>query len=128
MSLAAEGARELEVTYRLVHGVRRLDVEYRIDKTASEAKESVYFAFPFALEAAEVLFEATGGIDRPGARLPGSAAHMQAVRHWAALEGDGASVALGTLEAPLLQAVAIHRRIRRTGPPSNRAKRRSSHG
>jgi hypothetical protein len=108
LSLAAEGARGLEVTYRLVRGVRRLDVEYRLDKIATPAKESVYIVFPFALDTADVLLEVTGGVDRPGARLPGSAAHMQAVRHWAALASDGASVALGTLEAPLLQTGTIH--------------------
>jgi hypothetical protein len=60
--------------------------------------------FPFALDAPEVLFEVTGGVDRPEARLPGSASHMQVVRHWAALGGAAASVALATLEAPLLEA------------------------
>ena len=108
IGLAAEGARSLEVTYRLVHGVRRLEIEYCVDKIASPAKESVYFVFPLALPGADVLFEVTGGVDRPVTRVPGSALHVQAVRHWAALEGDGASVALGTLEAPLLQTRAIH--------------------
>jgi hypothetical protein len=102
LSLAAEGAAALELTLRLVRGLRRLDLEYRLDKTATMAKESVYFTFPFALEDPEVLFEVTGGVDRPVERLPGSAAHLQVVRHWAALAGANASVALGTLEAPLL--------------------------
>lgn len=104
VSLAAAGAESLELTLRLVRGVRRLDLEYRLDKRACTDKESVYFTFPFALERPELLFEVTGGVDRPGERLPGAAAHLQVVRHWAALADDRAAVALGTLEAPLLEA------------------------
>jgi hypothetical protein len=107
LGLAAEGTTRLEMSLRLVRGVPRLDLEYRLDKTASLAKESVYFTFPFALDQPDVLFEVTGGVDRPDARLPGSASHMQVVRHWAALEGTNASVALATLEAPLVQAGSV---------------------
>ena len=103
-----EGATPLEVTFRLVHGVRRLDIEYRLGKTSSAPKEGVYFAFPFALEEPEVLFEMTGGVDRPQSRVPGSASHMQVVRHWAALGNAKASVALGTLEASLLEVGNIY--------------------
>jgi Glycosyl hydrolases family 38 N-terminal domain/Glycosyl hydrolases family 38 C-terminal domain len=108
LRLDAAGARGLEVTYRLVRGVRRLDVEYQLDKTATMAKESVYLVFPFAVDASDVQYEVTGGVDRPGARLPGSAAHMQVVRHWAALEGGGVSVSLATFEATLLETGSIH--------------------
>jgi hypothetical protein len=107
LSLTGAGTTRLELTLRLVRGVRRLELEYRLDKTAGLAKESVYFTFPFAIADPEVLFEVTGGVDRPGARLPGSPAHMQAVRHWAALGGDTVSVALGTLEAPLIEVGSV---------------------
>ena len=108
LRLVGEGATPLEVTFRLVHGVRRLDIEYRLGKTSSAPKEGVYFAFPFALEEPEVLFEMTGGVDRPQSRVPGSASHMQVVRHWAALGNAKASVALGTLEASLLEVGNIY--------------------
>lgn len=108
LRLVGEGATGLEVTFRLVRGVRRLDVEYRLEKTSSTLKEGVYFAFPFALEQPEVLFEMTGGVDRPQSRVPGSARHVQVVRHWAALGNPNASIALGTLEASLLEVGTIY--------------------
>ena len=106
--LAAPGAHRLETTLRLVAGVRRVELEYRLDRQASSAKESVYFAFPFALDDPELLLELGGGVGRSDERLPGSAAHLHVVRHWAALGSDRLAVALGTLEAPLLQVGNIY--------------------
>ena len=49
--LRAPGARELAVTYRLVHGADRLQIDDVVDKHPVTDKEAVFVAFPFALDA-----------------------------------------------------------------------------
>jgi len=100
--LAGPGFEWIETTYRLLHGVRRLDVTHRFSKRATLAKESVYVVFPFALRDPSVDYELTGGVGGH-ASVPGSAEHFHAIRHWVALQDETATVAWSTLEAPLVQ-------------------------
>jgi Glycosyl hydrolases family 38 N-terminal domain len=87
-----------ETTLRLVHGVARVDIAVRLTKPPTHKKESVFVVFPFALDEAAVRYELTGGIGG-GARVPGGAEHMHAIRHWVELD----DLAWATLEAPLVQ-------------------------
>lgn len=99
--LAGEGCAWLETTYRLVGGLGRLEIENRVAKIATHAKESVCFTFPFAAGDLPVELEVTGGVAGPAQRaVPGSARHMRAIRHWALVPG---SAAWASLEAPLVQ-------------------------
>jgi hypothetical protein len=108
LRLAADGIEWLETSYRLLRGVRRIDIVNRLMKVATATKEGVYFAFPFALRDPVVSYELTGAVGGPGApRVPGSATHMRAVRHWVALEDDEATVAWATREAPLVELGSI---------------------
>jgi hypothetical protein len=100
--VAGAGCAWIESTYRLVRGVRRLDVEHRLAKLATTEKEGVFVVFPFALHEPSVAFELTGGVGGRAA-LPGSAGHFHAIRHWVALQDASATVAWSTLEAPLVQ-------------------------
>ena len=53
--------------------------------------------------------EITGGVYHPAApRVPGSAEHMRAIRHWVRLGGEDRSITWATLEAPLVQFGNIH--------------------
>ncbi|MEV0318286.1 alpha-mannosidase [Streptomyces sp. NPDC050658] len=98
------GAERLRVTLTLPHGVPRLDIENRLDKGATLAKESAYFAFPFAFDAPRVRMEASGGLTGNSLPVvPGSALHMRAVRRWVTLADDGLAVAWSTQDAPLVQ-------------------------
>jgi hypothetical protein len=107
--LRAPGAASLSTTFRLVHGAGRLDVLCVLDKAATTDKEAVFFAFPFALDAASVSSEITGGVHRDGDEVvPGSAVHMRAVRHWVALDDGARAVGWGTREAPLVQIGNLH--------------------
>jgi hypothetical protein len=105
-----DGAEWLETTYTLPHGTSRLQISNHLHKPPTMHKESVYFAFPFAADDAEISFEITGGIgskSRP--HVPGSADHFRAIRHWTTVESDGsAPIAWATGEAPLLQTGNIH--------------------
>jgi Glycosyl hydrolases family 38 N-terminal domain/Glycosyl hydrolases family 38 C-terminal domain len=94
----------VESTLTLFRGVRRLDITNRIHKAGTPEKESVYFAFPFDISDPSLHYEITGGIDSPEApRVPGSADHMRAIRHWVGLENERVRVAWATMEAPLVQ-------------------------
>ncbi len=109
--LAADGCSRLETTYRLVRGVARLEIENRLFKLPSPEKESTYFAFPFSGSdpVATVRYATTGGADGPDLpRVPGSATHMRAIRHWLALRSAEVVVAWATREAPLVELGNIH--------------------
>ena len=102
--LVAEGADWLETTITLPHDVKRVDIDNRLMKIGTVEKESVYFAFPLAVEDADPEYEVTGGVtsqDTP--HVPGSARHMFAIRSWLGLRDGQGSAAWATLEAPLVE-------------------------
>ena len=98
----APGFDLVETTFRLLRGIRRLDVSVRLVKHATAEKESIHVVFPFAGTDPRVAYELTGGAGG-GPCVPGSAAHMHAIRHWVALESRDATIAWATLQAPLVQ-------------------------
>jgi hypothetical protein len=100
----SEGANWLRTTLNLPVGVARLDIENRIAKPATMAKESAYFAFPFAMEAPTVRVDVSGGVVGTGIPyVPGGAAHMRAMRRWVSLEEDHHVFAWSTQDAALVQ-------------------------
>jgi Glycosyl hydrolases family 38 N-terminal domain len=107
LRLVADGVEWLETSFRLLRGLRRLDIVNRLGKVPTPEKESVYFAFPFALDAPRVQYELTGAVGSPDAHVPGSAGHLQVIRHWVTLEDSSATVAWGTREAPLVELGSI---------------------
>jgi len=109
LRLAGEGVDFVEMTFRLLHGVKRLDIRNRISKIGTPQKESVYFAFPFSVDEPHINYEITGGVSSPKApHVPGSASHMRAIRHWVSLESSTSKIAWATMEAPLVQFENIH--------------------
>lgn len=110
MRLTGKGTDWIETTLTLLRGVPRLDIANRLCKVATPDKESVYFAFPFAVPNPSYTSEITGGVATNSApRVPGSAHHFRALRHWVTIEGASASpIAWATLEAPLVQFGNIH--------------------
>ncbi|HEX9343349.1 MAG TPA: glycoside hydrolase family 38 C-terminal domain-containing protein, partial [Actinomycetota bacterium] len=109
VELHGDGTDWIRTVVELPRGVRRVDLTNRIAKIGGAAKESVFFAFPFALRSPPAAWELAGGIggsDLP--RVPGSAHYLQYLRHWVAFEEPGLSLAWATLEAPLVQFGNIH--------------------
>ncbi|MFB8140694.1 glycoside hydrolase family 38 N-terminal domain-containing protein [Streptomyces parvus] len=105
---APPGARRLRVTVHLPRASARIDLENRIDKTATLTKESAFFAFPFAMNSPVVRMEATGGVTGTGLpTVPGSARHMRAIRRWVSLQENGTGAALATQDAPLIQVGGV---------------------
>ncbi len=99
-----DGVDWIRTTITLHRGVRRVDISQRIAKRGAPAKESVFFAFPLAVDATSApVWELTGGVggkDIPV--VPGAAAHMRPIRHWVGFGDEEFSVAWATLEAPLV--------------------------
>ncbi|MGW0656186.1 hypothetical protein ACWD4T_46915 [Streptomyces umbrinus] len=105
---APAGTRRLRIKVHLPHDAARVDVENRIDKTATLTKESAFFAFPFALDNPVVHTEATGGVlGTVRETVPGSATHMRVIRRWISLSDDTHHAALATAGAPLVQLGGI---------------------
>jgi hypothetical protein len=105
---APAGTQRLRVKVHLPHDATRIDIENRIDKTATLTKESAFFAFPFALDEPAVRMEATGGVTGTGLpTVPGSATHMRAIRRWIGLSDGTHHAALATTDAPLVQLGGI---------------------
>ena len=109
LRLVAEGADRLETTYRLWHGIGRLEIEQRLAKLATTEKESVYFVFPLAADEPEVEFELTGAVGGQAApKVPGSAEHLAVLRHWISLHDSAATVAWAADEPALAHLGNIH--------------------
>jgi hypothetical protein len=98
------GADWVRTTLTLPAGQARLDIENRIAKPATMAKESAYFAFPFAVADPVVRVEAAGGVVGTGlSQVPGGATHMRAIRRWVSLADDEVAIAWTTQDAALVQ-------------------------
>ncbi|HEV7708229.1 MAG TPA: hypothetical protein VGP16_08545, partial [Asanoa sp.] len=101
IELDAEGTGWLRSTISVTYGVPRVDITNRMEKSGTPAKESVFFAFPFALPA-PVAWELTGGVGGPDVpTVPGAAQHMTPIRHWVAFDDGELTAAWATLQAPL---------------------------
>jgi hypothetical protein len=102
IALDGDGVDWLRTMISLPAGVSRVDITNTLYKQGAPAKESVFFAFPFAAGAPKA-WELTGGVGGPDApTVPGAADHMQPIRHWVAFDDGEISVGWATLEAPLV--------------------------
>jgi Glycosyl hydrolases family 38 N-terminal domain/Glycosyl hydrolases family 38 C-terminal beta sandwich domain/Glycosyl hydrolases family 38 C-terminal domain len=103
--------------------LRRIDFYNRVKKTPMYAKESMLYAFPFAIPDSrqrEIEMPLTGGhhntyrIDVPGAilqpdvdQIPGSARDNYVVRHFVSISRPDYGVFWSTADAPLVQLGGI---------------------
>ncbi|HVK23147.1 MAG TPA: hypothetical protein VM677_17460 [Actinokineospora sp.] len=97
------GSRVL-TTLSLEHDGDRLEITNRLHKAPTMAKESGYFAFPFAGDDPVVRYDTSAsvaGTDLP--QVPGGARHMVGIRHWVALHADGVAIAWTTQDVPLVE-------------------------
>ncbi len=104
LRLVAPGAEWLETTVALPKQSKQVLIENRLLKRGILEKESVYFAFPFAVDDPDPEYSITGGItslDAP--HVPGSVRHMLAIRDWVGMEDEDGAVAWVTADAPLIE-------------------------
>jgi hypothetical protein len=104
LRMVVSGAEWLETTITLTKLSKQLLIENRLMKLGTLEKESVYFAFPFAVDDPDPEYAITGGVtslDAP--HVPGSAQHMLAIRDWVGLQDSRGSAAWATVDAPLIE-------------------------
>ena len=108
IGLDGDGVRWLRTTVTLTAGVPRVDITNQLYKEGAPAKESIFFAFPFAMPA-PVAWELTGGVGGDGVpTVPGAARHLTPIRHWVAFDDGEVAAAWATLQAPLVMTGDIH--------------------
>lgn len=112
MTYTAHGlhAPRIEVEIRLFHGEKKIEFVNRVSKDPVEAKEAVYFAFPFAAADPRFEYEGQAGTVQPARdELAGGNREWYTVGHWASVSGGGASAAVIPLDGPLMTFGDINR-------------------
>ena len=101
----APGCRSLNREITVFKGINRVELENTVDKMAVRNKESVHFAFPFAVPgAAERFNTGWGGIFQPGVdQLAGSNQDYYCVQHWCDVSNQDYGVSLLLREACLIE-------------------------
>ncbi len=109
VDVRAPGASRLLTTINVWNDVPRVEISNRLWKDRTVDKQSVFFAFPLAGRAPELVYELPGaGTSASAPVVPGCPRHMRAVRHWVAVRGEEGGTAWATLDAPLVQFGDIH--------------------
>jgi alpha-mannosidase len=101
----AENFPGITMRVRLYHGLKRLDLIYELDKTETTAKEAVYLAFPFAVNASKggLWLEYPDEITEPLKDQHASACHdWYSVQRWLAESDGDTTVELSPLDTPLV--------------------------
>ena len=96
---------KITLRIRLYQGVKRIDLNYEIDKEETTAKEAVYIAFPFALDMAKggLWLEYPDAITEPLKDQHSSACRdWYSVQRWLAASDGKATVVLSPLDTPLV--------------------------
>jgi len=108
----APGCRKLVRELRAVAGLDYVEIINTVDKErlkaksyhAKEGKESVNFAFPFAVPDGDMLLDIPLGVMRPEAdQMPSACKNWFSVGRWADISNKDRGVTWVTLDAPLLQ-------------------------
>ena len=94
---------KIETEVILFNGQKKIEFTNRVHKTEVFTKESVYFAFPFAMEHPQFRYEIQNGVVDPSRdQLPGAGKEWFSVQHWVAADEGGVSVALVPVDASLV--------------------------
>jgi hypothetical protein len=112
MTYTAQGlhAPRISVEIRLFNAEKRIEFVNRVSKDPVEAKEAIYFAFPFAAEDPRFEYEGQAGTVQPARdELQGGNREWYTVGHWASVSGNGASAAVIPLDGPLMTFGDINR-------------------
>ena len=101
----AENLPKITLRVRLYNGLKRLDLNYEMDKDETTAKEAVYIAFPFALDVEKggLWLEYPDAITEPLKDQHSSACRdWYSVQRWLAASDGKATVVLSPLDTPLV--------------------------
>jgi hypothetical protein len=101
----AENFPGITMRVRLYHGLKRLDLIYELDKTETNAKEAVYLAFPFAVDASKggLWLEYPDEITEPlKDQHPSACRDWYSVQRWLAESDGNMTVEFSPLDTPLV--------------------------
>jgi hypothetical protein len=113
---AAPGCKKLVRELRVVAGLDYVECINTVDKErlpaksylAKEGKESLNFAFPFAVPNGDVLLDIPLGMMRPEAdQMPSACKNWVTVGRWAEVSNEDRGITWVTLDAPLVQVGGI---------------------
>jgi hypothetical protein len=103
------GVRSGTCTFTLWQARRQVDVEWRFDKIAVDDPESVFFAFPLAVEEPSFFGDFNGIPCEPDVeQLPGSVRSWYPVQGWVGVDGTDHSIVLVPLDAPLVHLGGVN--------------------
>lgn len=92
------------VEYRIYNHEKRIEVNYAMTKKSVTDPEAVYVAFPFDISNGKILFEAQGGIVRPGMdQLQGTASDWNTVQNFVSLRAPKMQLIMSSPQIPLFQ-------------------------
>ncbi|HOA72441.1 MAG TPA: glycoside hydrolase family 38 C-terminal domain-containing protein [Phycisphaerae bacterium] len=89
---------------RLYEPAPQIEFHFDVRKLPVVEPESLYVAFPFQAEDAQVVYEAQGGCVTPGRdQLPGSSSDWQTVQRYAAFRNPQSQIVWASNRVPLVQ-------------------------
>ena len=113
---SAPGCRKLVRELRVVAGLDYVELVNTVDKQrlqaksyhAKDGKESVNFAFPFAVPNGDVLLDIPLGVMRPEIdQMPSACKNWFTIGRWADVSNENGGITWVTLDAPLVQVGGI---------------------
>jgi alpha-mannosidase len=112
----APGARSLVREYRIVRGLRRLEMAVTIDKEKVREKEGVHIAFPFAVPGGQTRVDVGWGFVRPEAdQIAGACRDFFCARDSVDISNDDFGLTWTSVDAPLVEIGALTDETRRRG-------------
>lgn len=110
MESSAENTPKISSEIRLYEKAKKIEFIEDISKKDVLTKESVYFAFPFAMEHPQFQYEIQNGVVDPARDMyPGAGHEWFSVQHWVAVQQNGVSGAVMPLDTPLVTLGDINR-------------------
>ena len=94
---------------RMFRNTKRIDILYAGRKETVHDAEAAYVAFPFSLKEGKLVYEAQGGVARPGEnQLPGTTTDWNTAQAFAALRAPQGQIVLVSDAVPLMQFGGIN--------------------
>ncbi len=104
----APGCISLVKEIRIVAGIDHLEIVNTFDKKKVRDKESIHFAFRFAVPDGILRADTGWGVIEPEkGQLPGACKDFLCVHNWVDISGPGSGVSLVTLGSPLVEPGSI---------------------
>lgn len=104
-----EGLLTATTTVTLYHHLDAIDVDVSIAKPEAFGPESIFVAFPFAINEPEFLLETAGAVYAAGSeQLPDTSKDWYSIQHAVGVSNATAGILWGSLDAPLVQVGGFH--------------------